>query len=335
MKIKRYIPLAIGVVLGVVAFVIEMSMNAKINSLTHENVAKSFSNDKNYEQITIFISPSADFTKEKARYLKYKIEKALVDSSLSSENGERLYIDGYSAVRNQYLQTEAGKSITAKATVIGGDYSLFHNELASLPDITNDVNHDRILLSSNGAWQLFGGYDLYDFKLTDGGDASFYISGVYDENDTEAHRKFYGNYSSCVMDMTNYPQTPITCYELIMVSPLKDFAVKTVTDALELDKSQYILVENSKRFSLPRLFEGLTGLLKADEVMPDGVVLSPEEINARNAEKSLSLSLAFLMLFSAYPVIYIIILLVKALIFVKKLLDRYIFNPIRDKLSYS
>ncbi len=335
MKTKRGIVLlAVAVLFAVLSGVMILLMTGKINSLAHENVAKGFSDREEYVQITVFLPESAEVTLDKLMYFRYNLEKELTDNSLEAKNGARLYIDAGSAFKDISLDSESGKHTKAKAVYVLGDYGFFHKELLSKPDITRDLNHDRILISKLAAWNLYGGYELYDFKVTDGV-RDFYISGVYDDYKGAEYDAFYGDRASCVMDMTAYPDMSISCYEIILVNPVKNFAKDAVVKSLGLEEGTYELVVNSERFSFANIFAGIPKLIKTDKLLPEGVRLTPEELAARQVEKELSVMLAVLMIFSVYPVVYTLFWVVKVVILVKKLINKYITGKIKEKFSYS
>lgn len=335
MKTKRRIVLlAVAALLAVISVGLIIAMNGKINSLAHENVSKGFSDDREYVQITVFLPESAEFTYDKLMYFRYNIEKALTDNSLEAQTGARLYIDTGSAFKDISLDSESSKYTKAKAVYIFGDYSFFHKEFSFAPDITQDINHDRVLVSKLAAWNLYGGYELYDFKVTDGS-RDFYISGVYDDYRGAEYDAFYGDSASCVIDMTGYPDMGITCYEIMIVNPVKNFAKEAVVKALELEDGTYELVVNSERFSFANLFNGISRLLTTDKPLPEGVNLTPEELVARQAEKELSFMLAIVMLLSVYPTVYVCVWAIRLIMLLKKLANKHIIQKIKEKFSYS
>ena len=334
MKTKGIIALASAIVLGISVLVTALVMKSAADSLYHENTAKRFSADEEYAQFTVFIPESEKYTADRIMYLRYKLDKALTDNSLEAKPGARLYVDAYNAFGQITLETEAGRSVNSMAMYVGGDYGMFQKELEYAPDITRDLNHDRILISRKAAWKLYGGYDLYDFKLSDGND-DFYISGIYTENDGGEDKAFYKDAVPCVADMAKYPDMSITCYKIIMVNPVKSFAKNILTEAIGLEEGTYLLVENSERFSVGNLYKKVPMLLKSDEKLPEGIVLTPEEMTARRTEKELSAMLVLLTALAVYPAIYLLLWLFRLIRFIKGLFNKHIIERIKNKFSYS
>lgn len=337
MKTKaRLIHLIVTLLLAAAALGIGIAMNVYMNSFDHEQVAKKFSNGTRFAQITVFAPDTAELTVDKIMYFRYKLETKLTEKSITPPNdGARLYADAFSAYVDASLASNGSRTSNVKLAYVGGDYSLFYKAYRDMPNVGNDINHDRILLSRSAAWQLYGGEALYDYPVKIGS-ATFYVSGVYPDYKESAYIKdFYGDKPAAAADIKSDAGINITCYDLIMVDPVKNFAVDTVKECLDLPEGTYLLVENSKRFSLGNLFKTVPKLVNADEPLPTGVNITPEEMAARHAEKVLAVMLVVLLVFAVYPAIWALILLYRLIRFMKKWFDRLVVSKIKDKLSYS
>ena len=337
MKTKaRLIHLIVTLLLAAAALGIGIAMNVYMNSFDHEQVAKKFSNGTRFAQITVFAPDTAGLTVDKIMYFRYKLETKLTEKSITPPNdGARLYADAFSAYVDASLASNGSRTSNVKLAYVGGDYSLFYKAYRDMPNVGNDINHDRILLSRSAAWQLYGGEALYDYPVKIGS-ATFYVSGVYPDYKESAYIKdFYGDKPAAAADIKSDAGINITCYDLIMVDPVKNFAVDTVKECLDLPEGTYLLVENSKRFSLGNLFKAVPKLVNADEPLPTGVNITPEEMAARHAEKVLAVMLVVLLVFAVYPAIWALILLYRLIRFMKKWFDRLVVSKIKDKLSYS
>ena len=333
MKTKK-VNLIICAGLSVIALVIAILMINKINSLPHENIAKDFSQGTNFAQITLYIPESAEFNVDKVMYFRYNLEKKLTEKSIAPENeGARLYVDAFSCYKDITLKSEKRQS-NAKAMLVGGDYQIFNKEFITLPNVINDVNRDRIIISKSAAWQLYGGYSLYDFPVYIG-DKTYYISEVFDEGKEKEQKEFFGEKSTCLIDIESEKDARITCYEILLVNPIKGFAASLVKECLEIPEETYLMVENSSRFSVINILQGIPKLIKTDDQLPDGVKITYKEIMARNTGKQLSLMMLIFIIFALYPFIWVIILTFKLIKLIKRLMEKYVFSKIRDKLSYS
>jgi hypothetical protein len=334
-KKKKFILINL-IVVGALALVAAALLTAILvcrNSLPHENAAKRFSAGKRFAQITLFIPESEEYTIDKVMYFRYKLEKKLTENSIEETGGKRNYFDAYSLIADSAVSTEK-KSSSAKVIYIGGDYSKFHVEFESLPDITNDVNHDRVLISRSAAWKMYGGSSLYDFPIkVDGFDCL--ISGTFEDYSGKEYEEYYAENPPIVADLQRVPYMPITCYEIVLVNPVNGFANKCVSESLDLQEGTYVMVENSSRFSFVNLYKNIPKLLSYDENVPAGVVLPPEELAARKTEKTLTFLTLLFTIFIAYPALWAVIYIIKGIRFVKKLIDKLIIGKIKDKLSYS
>ncbi len=326
--------LVVVAVLTVICIALITGMTLYANSFSHEQVAKRFSDGTRFSQITLFLPESAEFTVDKVMYFRYNLENKLIEKSITPEKeGARLFVDAFSAYKDVTLMSEK-RNVSSKATYLGGDYTLFHEEFAAMPVFTADLNHDRVLLSRSAAWHLYGGESLYDFPITLDG-KELLISGVYPDYTGKDNETFYGDSAPSALDILSQPDMPITCYELLVVDPVKNFAVDTVKECLDLAEGSYLMIENSKRFSLANLFQTIPHLVAADKPLPTGVNITPDEIAARRAEKVLAILLILLVVFAVYPVLWYIIWIILLLRLVKKLFDRFVIHPIKNKLSYS
>lgn len=339
MKTKaRLIHLIVTLLLAATALVIGIAMNVYMNSFDHEQVAKKFSNGTRFTQITVFAPETAGLTVDKIMYFRYKLETKLTEKSITPPNdGARLYADAFTSYVDATLTSDSNGARTSnvKLAYVGGDYPLFYKAYRDMPNVGGDINHDRILLSRSAAWQLYGGDALYDYPVKIG-PTTLYISGVYPDYKESAYIKdFYGEKAAAAADIKSDADINITCYDLIVVDPVKNFAVDTVKECLDLTEGTYLLVENSKRFSLSNLFKTIPKLVNADEPLPTGVDITPEEMAARHAEKVLAVMLVVFLVFAVYPAIWALILLYRLIRFIKKWFDKLVVNKVKDKLSYS
>ena len=325
--------LIVSGILVLIAAVFFVSILVYRSKFPHEYAAKRFSAGKRFAQITVFVPESANFTVDNVMYFRYKLEKKLTENSIETSEGKRNYFDAYSSERDSNIATD-NKNSPSKVIYIGGDYSKFHTEFENMPDITKDLNHDRVLLSRSAAWKLYGGSSLYDFPVKIDGD-SYLVSAVFDDYTGQTYEEYYENAPPVVADIQRVPDTPITCYEIVLVNPVNEFAKNRVKECLDFDESTYVLVENSSRFGFVNLYKKIPTLLNYNENVPVGVSLPPYEIAARKAEKILTFLVLLFTIFIAYPALWVVIYIIKGIRFVKRLFDKFIIDKIKDKLSYS
>lgn len=333
MRIKKACGIA-SIVLGVITVILVFVMKAKIDSLTHEHINEDFAKDTKYAQITLLIPESAEFTVDKLMYFRYNVETKLAEKSYVPKDGARLYVDAYFAYKDISLSSDTSRTSSAKAIYVGGDYKFFRKNLEYMPDVTKDINHDRILLSRTNAWRLYGGENLYDFRVSDG-TKDYFVSGVFEDEKDAEFTEFYKENSPCVIDYAVDESLPITCYEIIIINPVKKFAMDIIKESIDLPEGSFLLIENSERFKFTNLFKNIGKIVKIDENLPTGVFLTPYEVKARTAEKQLALILLITLITAAIPALVILFLIYKLIKLIKNMLDKLVFSKIRDKLSYS
>ncbi len=333
---KKLICAAVTGVLTLAAVGMAFAMHTYKYSFAHEHVAERFSGSTHFAQITVFASEEAGLTYDKIQYFRYNLEKKLTEESLTPPNeGARLYADAFSAFDSVTLSSNGTRTAKAKLSYIGGDYRLFYPLYENMPDIDGDINHDRMLLSRSAAWQLYGGDNLYDYPVSVG-EMTYYVSGVYaDYDENESVKSFYGDRVSAAVDLMSDTERPITCYDIILIDPVKNFALDTVKECLDLPEGTYLLVENSSRFSLSKLFRKIPTLVESDEPLPTGVDITPEETEARHAEKILAVMLILLILLAVWPLVRLIVRIFRIGRAVKRFFGRTVVRRIKERFSYS
>lgn len=327
--------LLVSTVLLVIALVIALAMFLYAKSLEHEYASDRFSKSGRFAQISVFIPEASGYTVDKIMYFRYNLEKKLTEKAIVPEkDGARLYVDAFSAFEdNVYFVEETGRTTNAKTAYIGGDFKYFHKEFDGFADISNDVNHDRILLSRTAAWQLYGGEKLYDFPAKSG-EQVYYISGVMPDFTKNEYKNYYGNKSAVFADILKDVTRPVTCYEIIITDPVKNFGINTVKECLELEEGTYHLVRNDKRFDALTLIKNIPLLLEVDKQLPEGVVLPAWEMMARKAEKVLSFMMLMFLITVFLPVMCFVFYAYKGIKAVKAVAMKFVIQPVKDRFSY-
>ena len=253
MKTKaRLIHLIVTLLLAAAALGIGIAMNVYMNSFDHEQVAKKFSNGTRFAQITVFAPDTAGLTVDKIMYFRYKLETKLTEKSITPPNdGARLYADAFSSYVDASLASKGSRTSNVKLAYVGGDYSLFYKAYRDMPNVGNDINHDRILLSRSAAWQLYGGEALYDYPVKIG-PATFYVSGVYPDYKESAYIKdFYGDKPAAAADIKSDAGINITCKTsapfYVESADKVRITLEKGTDNVLTDASNYVLAAGVKK----------------------------------------------------------------------------------------
>lgn len=224
-----------------------------------------------YAQLSAFISPNANVDESSIlQSMTSNIDSSLLEASLEANENARLYSYSYSAeskVTVSKINQETGMTeksgLSATAMGVGADFFLFHRLKllsGSYIDTYDRVLNDTIVIDNNVAWQFFGSPNVAGKTLQVNG-KTCYIAGVCDID--EEYSEFYGENPRIYMSYSLLEELSgelsITCVEVCMPDPVKDFAADIFKGALGVREEYVEYVENSSRFS----DSGLFALLKA------------------------------------------------------------------------
>jgi len=338
--IKKIIIIAVNA-LCLIAFIVCLSVSASIRApMRSQQAARAWAGQsgERFAQLSVFFPESVDFNEDSIRGLRRSLDNALQAASLESTPERTLYTDAWSTTGDVSIIDSRGP-FPAKAIAVGGDFFLFHpfflrdgNYLSP-----NDVMKDRVLLDEDLAWRLFGATRVAGFEVLINNKA-FVVAGVFSRESDFASSKAYDYGAGLFMsyeafsDM-NEGNVNIETYEIILPDPITGFALKSLTDALNITDA--FIVENSARFSLVNSF-ALIGSF-GERSMRSGAIAFPYWENAaRYVEEWLALLLVLSLIFIAFPVVCSVIYGVKIIRFgikrgkqtVRKAIDK------KDKREY-
>ena len=231
-------------------------------NILDQNVAKTYGQDKEYSQLTLFTSSVAGFNKKNIPELRGGIKKAIQESVSVDEISGRNFIDAYTAIDKIDVSSKKnGASVQVYA--VAGDFFVFH----PLPLVSgsyfsdeNDENSDGIVLNELAAWQLFGATDVAGMQV-EVANISMPVRGVVKDIDSKFSEASGENIPRVYLSFDRYLQaieldpenletaSYIYCYEALIINPVKDFAINTVKDIVKLDENTFEYVINSERFT--------------------------------------------------------------------------------------
>ncbi len=287
-------------------------------------------NDIRYHQVSAFIQSDSQITKDMISEVRSTLQSKLTDASITEESVTgRLWIDAYAAMHESSISklTDIGSASVDSVQIVGvgGDFFQFHllNMISGNVFSENDISKDRIVLDENTAWTLFGAYDIAGKTVTIEG-RQFVIAGVYKPSENKYEKYARGNQSYLFMDFNTFQSlfdgTGITVYEAVLPNPVKGFALTALKTAFGEDEESTLsdsavsfsdkeYVDNTDRFSNLQLYKKIRNLPKL--MMRGNAVAYPYW---ENAERSIEIKAAFLLvfrtLFLAFPVISLAIWLV-------------------------
>ena len=280
--------IVMGAIIGYTGFVLHKGKF----SLTDQLAYYRYDTSGGFGQFSVFMPSSANFVRENVDYTRYQLVNSLKENGIEEDTYEgRLYVDAYYGESELTVELDTGKSAKVKAKGVGGDYFYFHPlELVSGTYFTEDfLNDDYVLIDRECAWALFGATDVEGFWVNINGEL-YVIAGVYNRPDDELN-KIAGNADSTIYmsysAMDPEGKTPITCYEVVMPDPVKNFGLNMLNDKVFADVTSKTVVCNSKRYTWPSYWNVLQNK-RARKMRVDEIAFPYWENIARDLEDRLS-----------------------------------------------
>lgn len=333
-KVKKrwLIPSAVSITMLAVYLVLTVIYNITAASLPDQYSAEKWSpGSKQYSQTSCFISENYNFSTDSVYQLRSAVDTALEQASVSKDENNpdsRLWIDAYSAETFIDVSSEScNLPVKAKADFCGGDFFYFHDFTykSGYCFSEDDLNHDRAVIDENLSWKLFGSADTEGMEISING-VPFKIAGTVSVDDDQVSKLTYGSDCRIYLPYSAYEKIyvssslssdnaktdnslPITCYEIIMPSPVSKFGYKIIQEQFEGQTDKISVIENSSRFSL----RSMLGVMKSygtRSVITNDITYPYWENSARVIEDKLALILFFRIPLIAVPVIYVLVVIV-------------------------
>jgi len=258
---KRYKKILVLIALILGAILLSIMERGITGSLSTQSLAKRWSKEDEFSQFACYFTEEASFSVDQIQSVEYNLVTAMEEASITSENenGGRNWIDSYSTQGQMTIGSSRG-SMEARAFGVGGDFFQFH-PLTLLDGNyfdASDENGDGVIIDEIVAWQLFGSNNVagmeveindvvYPVRGVVRSDTGFFSEAVKEETPT-----IYVSYE--ILEGKD-GFLPVDCYEVLLASPVKDFAKDAVAKALGIEEVQYELIECSARFDLAHRFD--------------------------------------------------------------------------------
>lgn len=172
---------------------------------------------------------------------------------------------------------------------------------------------DRVLLDEDLAWLLYGGTDIAGLSMKING-VPYMIAGVVEREQDKFNTAAYTSGRGLYMSYDGYSQlvedAGITCYELVMANPVKDFALGVAKKSFPIGRGE--IVENSRRFEFGRLLK-LAKQFGSRSMQTMGVIYPYWENAARSVEDWCALLTLVAVVCAALPIITALVLLIRML----------------------
>lgn len=231
--------------------------------------------DMAFSQISCFLPADKLIGLSDVAAFRNAMMAKLKDASLDINGDQRLMLDAWSTTTTLYTNGQHGRG-EARVIAVGGDFFEFHPLRLLSGDYIrqSDLMHDRILLSEEVAWLLFGGTDLQGMSLKLNG-VPFMIAGVVEQEKDFASSEAIGDgmvvYMSYDGLLTLDDTAKLCCYEFVLAEPVKGFALTAAREKFPLGGGE--IVCNSTRFEYAKLMDlmlhyGTRGVQTSGAILP-------------------------------------------------------------------
>ena len=276
-------------------------------------------NEMAFAQISVFLPDSSTVGMSQINTFRSNMMTAFKEASIESDN--LLFIDAWSCTGSAKVASDRANT-TAAVTAVGGNFFSFHplTLLSGNYISENDVSPDTVVIDEELAWLLYGSSDVTGMTLRIGS-GIYTVAGVVDRNDDFATKKAYTGGLGLFMNYDAYcglvtetaaADNPvsapgITCYEVCLPDPVKDFAINLVQSKFPASGGE--IISNSGRYS----FSKLMGIAKnfASRAISGSVSYPYWENAARYTENKAALLVVLALLFAVCPLVTGIICLAK------------------------
>ena len=290
--------------------------------------------DLAFSQITCFLPADQKIGLKEVSTFRNAAMKKLQEASMDLEGDLRLMLDAWSTSAKLYTDGQHGRG-EASVIAVGGDYFDFHPlKLISGDYIRqSDLMKDRLVLSEDVAWMLFGATDVAGMSMKLSG-IPFVVAGVVEQEKDFASKKansdsldLYMSYDALLQIDEN---AKIDCYELVLANPVNNFAVGVVRDKFPIGRGEYIC--NTTRYSYGNMLS-LVGKFGSRGTQTSGAVLPYWENAARRTENWASLCVFLGTVLALYPVVAVAVFSVNTGKKLKVRLEDDILPNLKDKAA--
>ena len=207
-----------------------------------------------FRQVSCYLPVDESLKLSQIHAFRYTILDKLHEAALEADTDTLLFRDAWSTTGKLSASSDLGRG-DVSVIAVGGDFFLFHPlRLLNGSYLTEeDLMEDRVLLDEDTAWLLFGGTDLAEMSIKLNG-VPFTVAGVVQREQDFASRKAYTSGRGIFMSFDAFTQLKegagATCYELVLVEPVKNFTVNFVREKFPIGQGE--IVENTDRFDFWR-----------------------------------------------------------------------------------
>lgn len=285
-----------------------------------------------FVQISCFVPVGESFGIQEIGAFRNAAATKLHEAALDTGSDERLYADAWSCTGKVQASSNLGSG-EASVIAVGGNFFDFHPlELINGNYIgTTDLMQDRVLLDEELAWLLFGGTDLQGLSMKIDG-APFVIAGVIEREQDFASKAAYSSGMGLYMSYDAYTHLKdsgfVSCYEIVMPEPVKNFAYNITTEIFPVKNGE--IVNNSARFGFLRLLKVVSDF-GMRSMQTKSIIYPYWENAARYTESICALLMLIALIAAAMPLVTAAVMLVRLVLRGKRRLKNRVLPKLRDE----
>lgn len=311
---KRIAIIAVNILLTAAALCCLLLMYLLPKKLISQQEAERWQGESEqaYAQTTVLSPRDEKMSINDVYSTRTKLMEKMHKAALDVNNDAELLIDAWSTNGKVSVYSGYGSG-NVSALAVGGSYFDFHpiTLLSGSYIGENDLMKDRVLLDEEVAWLLYGGTDLQGMSLSIN-NKNFYVAGVIRREEDFADKRAYSDGMGLYMSYDAYselfPEAGITCYEVVMPQPVKNFARTAMEELFKgTDKA---IIDNTSRFGLPALLRVARNFAERS-IQDNGIEYPYWENAARYVEYYCAELLLFAMILLVVPLVSVVIVLVR------------------------
>lgn len=311
---KRIAIIAVNVLLVAAALCCLLMMHRLPKLLISQHEAERWQGESemSFAQTTVLSPNDEKMSLSDVFSARTKLTTKMHEAALDVDNDSSLLVDAWSTKGKVSVYSGYGSG-EAAAVAVGGSYFDFHPiKLLSGCYITEqDLMQDRVLIDEDLAWLLYGGTDLQGMSLSIN-NQNFYVAGVIRREEDFASQRAYTDGMGLFMSYEAYSSMDenagITCYEVVMPQPVKNFARSAMEEIFK--GGSKAIVDNTNRFRLPALFR-VMGSFAERSIQVSGIEYPYWENAARFMEYYCAVLLLLALILLVIPLISLVIICVR------------------------
>lgn len=263
-----------------------------------------------YSQISCFISEDAAFTFSEIPRIENGVRSKLTEDSYAAPDDDaRLFI--YSAFAEAEASFTAGNnSVQSKLYCTTDDYFLIHphDMVSGWYYNGSEIMENGIVVNEDLAFRLFGGINVAGMKANLSG-IECVILGVTSGPSSESEKKEWTEEPCAyiVSDLAEsvVPEIAVTCFEIVLPNPVKDYAMTAVKDNTDFQDGMCEYFENTGRYSFVNLVKNISSA--SERVTKTGTIYYPFWENAARKADERCFSVAVILVITAViPLLYVL-----------------------------